>query len=163
MMWVADSSRGQLLAERQRTAGPGRVKASAFQRVARESGAVLLSYWLGPEQSWLWVISGSGVQLLPLPQRSEIEKLKAETWLKAVRVPIERLGSPILELSGGNQQKVLMARALMTDSEVILLDDPNEDQLSDQRVYQEVHRTILHAMCSLIEHQVRSDAERSQS
>ena len=28
---------------------------------------------------------------------------------------------------------------------------------------QEVHRTILHAMCSLIEHQVRSDAERSQS
>ena len=40
---VADSSRGQLLAERQRTAGPGRVKASAFQRVARESGAVMLS------------------------------------------------------------------------------------------------------------------------
>ena len=40
---VADSSRGQLLAERQKTSAPGRVKAAAFQRVARDSGAVLLS------------------------------------------------------------------------------------------------------------------------
>jgi len=28
---------------------------------------------------------------------------------------------------------------------------------------QEVHRTILHAMCSLIEHQVRAGSERSPS
>ena len=54
---VADSSRGQLLAERQTDVGrPLGSKAAAFQRVARESGAVLLSYWLAPDQSWLWVI-----------------------------------------------------------------------------------------------------------
>ena len=31
---------------------------------------------------------------------------------------------PILSLSGGNQQKVLFARALASDAEVICLDDP---------------------------------------
>jgi ribose transport system ATP-binding protein len=56
--------------------------------------------------------------------RGQAEKRTAEPWLAAVRLPMERLDSPILELSGGNQQKVLLARALMTDSDIILLDDP---------------------------------------
>jgi CHAT domain-containing protein/tetratricopeptide (TPR) repeat protein len=72
---VADSSRGQLLAERQKTSSPGRVKAAAFQRVARESGAVILSYWLDPDRSWLWVLSPRGMKLLPLPPAKEIETL----------------------------------------------------------------------------------------
>jgi phosphoheptose isomerase len=45
-----------------------------------------------------------------------------------------------------------------TDADIHL----NVAESSTARI-QEVHRTILHAMCSLIEHQVRSDAERSQS
>jgi CHAT domain-containing protein len=72
---VADSSRGQLLAERQKTSAPARAKTAGFQRVARESGAVMLSYWLDPDRSWLWVISPRGVQLLPLPPAKEIETL----------------------------------------------------------------------------------------
>ncbi len=40
---IADSSRGQLLAEREATAAPSRSGAAAFQRMARDSGAVLLS------------------------------------------------------------------------------------------------------------------------
>src|SRR5439155_27197232 len=43
-----------------------------------------------------------------------------------------------------------------TDADIHL----NVAESSTARI-QEVHRTILHAMCSLIEHQVRSDAERS--
>ena len=45
-----------------------------------------------------------------------------------------------------------------TDADIHL----NVAESSTARI-QEVHRTILHAMCSLIEHQVRSEAERSPS
>ncbi|MGC5083524.1 ATP-binding cassette domain-containing protein, partial [Escherichia coli] len=34
------------------------------------------------------------------------------------------LANNILSLSGGNQQKVLFARALSSDAELILMDDP---------------------------------------
>ncbi|MGN6550071.1 MAG: ATP-binding cassette domain-containing protein [Pararhizobium sp.] len=41
-----------------------------------------------------------------------------------LRLDPERFGSGILDLSGGNQQKALVARALASDADVILLDDP---------------------------------------
>jgi ribose transport system ATP-binding protein len=41
-----------------------------------------------------------------------------------LRLDIDRLKSGILELSGGNQQKALVARALVADTPIILLDDP---------------------------------------
>ncbi len=68
------------------------------------------------------------------------EKNAAEPWLKAVQVPMDRLASPIMALSGGNQQKVLMARALMTNAEVILLDDPTRGV--DVQIKRDFYRLI---------------------
>jgi CHAT domain-containing protein/Tfp pilus assembly protein PilF len=121
---VADSSRGQLLAERQRTAGPGRVKASAFQGVARESGAVMLSYWLDRDQSWLWVISGGGVQLLPLPPRGEIEQLVAQHQATIADAMADSLG--VSQSAGDKLYRMLVQPAekwISRDARVIIVPD----------------------------------------
>jgi CHAT domain-containing protein/Tfp pilus assembly protein PilF len=75
---VSDSSRGRVLAERQGVAPPARVAAAAFQRLARQTRTVFLSYWLGPLRSYGWVVHATGVQLVSLPPAKEIETLVAE-------------------------------------------------------------------------------------
>ena len=44
--------------------------------------------------------------------------------LQQLRLDQSRLDSKILQLSGGNQQKALVARALVDDFDILLLDDP---------------------------------------
>jgi CHAT domain-containing protein len=75
---VSESSRGRVLAERNGVAPPSRAKAAAFTRVAERSQTVLLSYWLGPKRSYVWVVTGTGVQCLRLPPAKDIDALVAQ-------------------------------------------------------------------------------------
>jgi ribose transport system ATP-binding protein len=52
------------------------------------------------------------------------ERLAGEKWRNIVALKAGSLNDNILSLSGGNQQKVLFARSLETDSPLILMDDP---------------------------------------
>ena len=75
---VADSSRGQVLAERQHIAAPPRASAARLRRLAAESRTVFLAYWLAPSKSHLWVVSTDGIRHLTLPASLEIERLVRE-------------------------------------------------------------------------------------
>ena len=51
---------------------------------------------------------------------------KVDRWFTSLSVKAPDARTPILSLSGGNQQKVLVARALLAESDVIILDDPTK-------------------------------------
>jgi tetratricopeptide (TPR) repeat protein len=75
---VADSSRAQVLAERSGAAPAGRPRPEAFRVLARQMGSILVSYWLGPEHSYVWVVDPRDVHCIELPPASEIEPLVRE-------------------------------------------------------------------------------------
>ncbi|WP_246664993.1 sugar ABC transporter ATP-binding protein [Neorhizobium sp. P12A] len=59
--------------------------------------------------------------LLISPKR---EAELAQLWQKKIGIRTPDLNNNILSLSGGNQQKALFARALGSDADIILMDDP---------------------------------------
>ena len=64
----------------------------------------------------------------------------AQTWSDRLKIKAPSIDTPILSLSGGNQQKVLFARALASDAKVIFLDDPLRGV--DVHTKQEVYKMI---------------------
>ena len=67
----------------------------------------------------------------------EAEAARGAEWRGKVGIRTPDMENPILSLSGGNQQKVLFARALATRAPVVLMDDPMRgvDVGTKQEVY----------------------------
>jgi ribose transport system ATP-binding protein len=87
------------------------------------------------------IVIGASVNRGLLDRVSAREERRAvEPWLNRLRIAEARLGSNILDLSGGNQQKALAARALMRGSRVVLLDDPTRGV--DVEAKQEFYRLV---------------------
>jgi hypothetical protein len=70
---VAESSRARVLAERLRMDAPANPNVASFRQVALASNTVLLSYWLAPKRSFLWMVTGTAVRRIDLPPAPEIE------------------------------------------------------------------------------------------
>lgn len=78
----------------------------------------------------LWSIARNiGVRSLPAMVRNGLidpaaEAAVGDTWRDRIKIRTPDMNDNILSLSGGNQQKALFARALASDAEIILMDDP---------------------------------------
>lgn len=74
---IADASRARILAER--LAREPEIHAASdsqgFQKLARASGSVWLSYWLAPRRSFLWVVTPQEVRSFVLPPAAELADL----------------------------------------------------------------------------------------
>jgi ribose transport system ATP-binding protein len=53
-----------------------------------------------------------------------LERQRAAEWAGRLSVRCHSLEQPVVELSGGNQQKVVLARWLMRDCDVVIFDEP---------------------------------------
>ena len=68
------------------------------------------------------------------------ERQEARQWIERLGIVTTGPEASILTLSGGNQQKVLLARALRTDPRVLVLDDPTKGV--DVGAKAEIHRLV---------------------
>jgi rhamnose transport system ATP-binding protein len=69
----------------------------------------------------------------------------AETWVARLGIRTDGIDAPVSSLSGGNQQKVALARWLVTEPKVLILDEPTQG--IDVGAKAECHRI----MCDLAE------------
>ena len=106
-------------------------KRDSFARVERNGAASFVSGDRLREGVFpLWsVLANVGLgRIADLPMfhflSAAQERAAVAPSAKRLRLDEARLTSDILELSGGNQQKALVARALVADAPIILLDDP---------------------------------------
>ena len=65
---------------------------------------------------------------------------KAMDMIEALKIKCVGAGQPAKELSGGNQQKVVFAKALLTEPSIWLCDEPT--QAVDVATRQEIHRLL---------------------
>lgn len=88
---VAEASRARILQERlgDRERTPA-FSAATYQRLARDSGSVLLSYSLGRERSYVWVTTATGIVSYPLPSEERIRSL-----VEKYRAFIENMHDPL--------------------------------------------------------------------
>lgn len=84
-----------------------------------------------------------------LPSR---QRAVAQRWIEALRVRVREPEQPISDLSGGNQQKVALARLLHHDVDVLLLDEPTRgiDVRSRAEVYQVIDRLATEGKAVLV-------------
>lgn len=80
----------------------------------------------------MWPISDNmsivEINKSPLFGRLDLRGIAAKVreWCTKLSIKAEGPRTAILSLSGGNQQKVIVARALLADADVIILDDPTK-------------------------------------
>jgi ribose transport system ATP-binding protein len=69
-----------------------------------------------------------------------LEKSVAESWRRRLSIRAPNVDHGIVKLSGGNQQKVLVARAFAREANVVLLDDPlrGVDVATKQELYGQI-------------------------
>jgi CHAT domain-containing protein len=108
---VAESSRARDLT------GGGR-PVEEIQAASRRLNATLVSYWVAPKQSWMWVVTASDIQWKKLPGQVELERL-----VEAHRDAVEKNNRDPLTTEASRQLASLLLEPLRGHANVIVVPD----------------------------------------
>lgn len=136
---VAESSRARVLDERlQSKPTHALVGAARMREMARASGSVFLSYWLGKNRSFLWAVTAAGITLHHLPGESQITPLLAgyRSFIENLRDPLkseypagpklaEMLLGPVRPLLASAERIVLVPDRSLNSLNFETLPDPD--------------------------------------
>lgn len=118
---AAERSRAQTLEEAlQDTEGHHRIEP---RRIARDRNAVVLIYWLARSRSFVWLVTGSSIDVVPLPAGPAIEK---QVDAYARRVATLSGSEAVLKRDGSDLFKILIgpvADRIGSGSRVIVIPD----------------------------------------
>jgi simple sugar transport system ATP-binding protein len=81
----------------------------------------------------------SGLEKGPIVSMSEMRAL-AQQWTKALNIRAINSNAHVIELSGGNQQKVVIAKSLVQEPKLIIFDEPTRGV--DVGAIAEIHQFI---------------------
>lgn len=84
--------------------------------------------------------AAAGLNRSPVLRTSDLKEL-ADHWVKALNVRAINGDSRVIELSGGNQQKVVIARSLLQKPKIVILDEPTKGV--DVGAIAEIHQLIV--------------------
>jgi CHAT domain-containing protein len=97
--------------------------------IARQTKAVILFYWLGERQSYLWAVTPQNISLFPLPPGADIDSM-VQRYRAALNGPQELLQSGE---DGRSLYRVLIAPAqhlLANDAKVLIIPDGSLNNLN---------------------------------
>lgn len=103
---AAEASRARLLRERMGLppTAAGSRGIAVYQAAARAANVTFLSYWIAPEKSYLWEITGNGFITVPLPGEPKIRELVEhyQAGLEKDRTIDRKSGEQLFDLLLGN-------------------------------------------------------------
>lgn len=129
---VTEFSRGRTLAAGIGLKAPRQptdISIEAIQAFLRKNGKIILSYWLTPTSSYLWLISGSQFQLFTLPSDQIIEEKSAEY----TRLLQSARNADVLDPPGQALYHDLLEQAakfIPHNAEVVIVPDGGLDKLN---------------------------------
>ena len=73
---------------------------------------------------------------------SDLETVKAQEYKKLLNIKCKDVAQPISALSGGNQQKVILGKWILCDSDILILDEPTRgiDVGAKYEIYQIINQ-----------------------